>query len=105
MSQGIPVDLVTPLLGSQSCSPLVGVRTNRCPTCEGGGIVGSERSHATCPDCAGTGLARTLADLVQERGALLREMRACGNDVETRELLRAQVAVLDVEIAEMRRAA
>lgn len=95
-------DLVSPLLGTQSCSPLVGVRTNRCPTCEGGGIVGDERKHRSCPDCAGTGLARTLADLIQERRALLNEMRA-ERDITARELLRATVAVLDVEIAEMRR--
>ncbi len=46
---------VDALLGTQSCSPLVGVRMSQCPTCNGGGIVGDERKHATCEECAGTG--------------------------------------------------
>lgn len=98
---------VDALLGTQSCSPLVGavMERNRCPTCEGSGIVGDERSHRSCSDCAGTGLAKTLADLIAERRELLCEMRAAGNDVTTREMLRAQVAVLDVEIAAMKREA
>lgn len=109
MSQGTPADLVTPLLGSQSCSPLVGVRTNRCRECDGCGIVdtgrgvGDDIRTATCSSCDGTGLARTLQQLIEERRELLQEMRSCGGDVETRETLRAQVAVLDVEIAELRR--
>ena len=45
---------------------------------------------------------RTLPDLIAERRVLLNEMRA-ERDITARELLRATVAVLDVEIAEMRR--
>lgn len=90
--------------------PLVGVRTNRCHACDGCGVIGVDRGtrhpgdSRRCSDCDGTGLARTLADLIQERREILNEMRS-SRDMTTRETLRAVVAALDVEIAEMRRAA
>lgn len=107
MDDSTPRDIgsaVDALLGSQSCSPLVGVRTNRCSTCEGSGVVGDERAHRNCRDCAGTGLARTIVDLVEERAEVRRSMRAAhvAGDIAAREEMRAQVARLDVEIAAMR---
>lgn len=92
---------VQALLGTPSCSPVVG-RKNNCWECEGAGIVGDERKHGRCPSCDGTGLARTLQSLIAERRSLLQEMRAAG-DIQAREVLRGQVALLDVEIAELRR--
>jgi DnaJ-class molecular chaperone len=101
-----PVDLVSPLLGTPSCSPVVG-RTNNCSSCEGGGIVGDERSHRSCPDCHGTGLAWTLEQLIESRSTVLRWMHEAHarGEIDRRESLRAEVAELDVMIASMRRAA
>lgn len=46
---------------------------------------------------------RTLPDLIAERRVLLNEMRA-ERDLAAREVLRFQVALLDVEVAEARKA-
>lgn len=75
-----------------------------CHVCSGGGIVGDERSHRSCSVCAGIGLARTLQDLLAERRVLLQEMRAAGarGEIAVRETIRAEVAVLDAEIAAAR---
>lgn len=97
-------DLVSPLLGTQSCSPRVGVR-NVCAACDGSGIVGDERSHCSCPTCDGSGLAYTLEQLIERKGDELRAMRAAhvAGDIERREQLRAQAAHWDDMIAEARR--
>jgi len=99
-------DLVTPLLGTQSCSPLVG-RSNNCPTCDGGGIVGDERSHRSCRDCHGTGLASRLEQLIEEKRAALARMHAYhrAGRISEREAVRAEVAEIDDEIARERRVA
>lgn len=97
---------VQALLGTPACAPQVG-RKNNCWECDGGGIVGDERSHRNCPTCGGTGLARTLEQLIAERSEVLRymhEAHAAGS-IDRRESLRAEVAELDVMIADLRRAA
>lgn len=95
---------VQALLGSQSCSPRVGVR-NVCAACDGSGIVGSERAHRSCPSCDGSGLAYTLEQLIERKGCALAAMRRahCEGNVERREEMRGEVAHWDDMIADLRR--